>query len=103
MEFSTALVEESRRLGETLRTADPDAPVPTCPGWTLRQLLAHVGRGHRWAATIVRERSTEPIDPRTVADGKPPADPDTAVAWLADGATVLLDAVATDRDVPVWT
>ena len=32
---------------------DLERPVPTCPGWTLRQLATHLGRGHRWAAQIV--------------------------------------------------
>src|SRR2546430_23402 len=27
---------------------DLERPVPTCPGWTFRQLATHVGRGHRW-------------------------------------------------------
>jgi len=102
MDTATALVEENRRLGELLRAADPTTPVPTCPGWTLEQLLTHVGRGYRWAATIVRERADERVDVRTVADGKPPAD--DPVGWLAEGPRLLVEAVAdTGPDVPVWT
>jgi uncharacterized protein (TIGR03083 family) len=104
MDVATALVEQNRLLGEMLRTADPETPVPTCPGWGLHQLLTHVGRGDRWAATIVRERSDAPVDIRTVADGKPPVDVDAAVKWLTGGAELLLKAVAaTGADVPVWT
>jgi uncharacterized protein (TIGR03083 family) len=102
MDTATAFVEENRRLGELLRTADPETPVPTCPGWGLRQLLTHVGRGDRWAAMIVRERADARVDIRTVPDGKPPAD--DPVGWLADSARLLLDEVAaTGPDVPVWT
>jgi uncharacterized protein (TIGR03083 family) len=102
MNPADALLDENRRLGELLATADPEVPVPTCPGWTLRQLLTHVGRGDRWAATIVRDRAEERVDIRTVADGKPPAD--DPVGWLADSARALVDAVAaTGPDVPVWT
>jgi uncharacterized protein (TIGR03083 family) len=104
MDSATTFVEQNRLLGELLRTADPAAPVPTCPGWSLRQLLAHVGRGHRWAAMIVRERADGPVDQRAVPDGKPPTDPDAAVSWLTDGAALLLDAVGgTGADVQVWT
>ena len=39
-------------LAEIAATADPATQVPTCPDWTLRQLITHVGRAHRWAATI---------------------------------------------------
>jgi uncharacterized protein (TIGR03083 family) len=102
MNPADALVDENLRLGELLATADPEVPVPTCPGWTLRQLLTHVGRGDRWAAMIVRDRAQERVDTRTVPDGKPPAgDP---VGWLAGSARLLVDAVAaTGPDVPVWT
>lgn len=102
MNPADALVDENRRLGELLATADPETPVPSCPGWVLRQLLTHVGRGDRWAATIVRERAQERVDTRTVPDGKPPAD--DPVGWLAASARLLVDAVATTGpDVPVWT
>jgi uncharacterized protein (TIGR03083 family) len=102
MDTATALVEENRRLGEMLRGADPETPVPTCPGWALRQLLTHVGRGDRWAAMIVRERADARVDIRTVPDGKPPAD--DPIGWLAESARLLLDEVATTGpDVPVWT
>jgi uncharacterized protein (TIGR03083 family) len=104
VDTSAALVEQNRLLGELTHDADMATAVPTCPGWTLRQLVAHVGRGHRWAATIVREKSDSPVDPRTVADGKPPADPEAALSWLHASATSLLDAVAaTGADTPVWT
>jgi uncharacterized protein (TIGR03083 family) len=102
MKPADALVEENRRLAELLAAADPQTPVPTCPGWALRQLLTHVGRGDRWAATIVRERAQERVDIRTVPDGKPPAD--DPVGWLTAGPRLLLEAVeATGPDVAVWT
>ncbi|WP_300018562.1 maleylpyruvate isomerase family mycothiol-dependent enzyme [Pseudonocardia sp.] len=101
MDHSAALLRENDRLVTLIRDAPSDTPVPTCPGWTLRNLVTHVGRGDRWAATIARERSTGPVDIRTVADGKPPAD---AAQWLADGARLLLDGVASaGPDTPVWT
>lgn len=104
MDFAVALTEQNRLLGELTRDADPSTPVPTCPGWTLQQLVRHVGRGHRWAAAMVRERAGSPADPRTVADGKPPADPDGVLAWLHESAAAVIDAVAaTGADVPIWT
>lgn len=96
------MIEQNRLLAEIARTGDPSTPVPTCPRWTLRQLVAHVGRGDRWAAIMIRERSTSPLDIRTVPDGKP-ADGD-AVEWLQAGARMLIDAVGTaGPDAPVWT
>ncbi|GAA3381969.1 maleylpyruvate isomerase N-terminal domain-containing protein [Cryptosporangium minutisporangium] len=103
-DYAAALLDQDRRFAEQLRGAELDTPVPTCPDWTLSQLLRHLGRGHRWAAQIVRERRDSPLDPRVVEDGKPPADEDGALAWVGGGGQILLDAVAgTGPDTPVWT
>ena len=37
------------------------APVPTCPDWTVRDLVAHQGMVHRWAAALLRGEAD--IDP----------------------------------------
>jgi uncharacterized protein (TIGR03083 family) len=104
VDFRAALIEETKAFGEAIRAADPSTPVPTCPGWTLNQLLKHLGRGHRWAAQIVAERRIEPLDPRAVRDGKPPEDPDAAMAWLNGGAQAVIDAVDhVGSDARVWT
>ena len=66
--------------------------------------MRHVGRGDRWAAQIVAEQATDPVDPRTVAGGKPPAGRDDEIAWLQDGVRALLDAVGkSGAQAPVWT
>lgn len=52
---------------------------------------------------MVREQSLTQIDPRTVEGGKPPADDAGALEWLVGGGPILLDAVAADPSVPVWT
>jgi uncharacterized protein (TIGR03083 family) len=103
-QLDRALLEQSRLLGELTRTADLDVPVPTCPEWTLRQLVTHVGRGDRWAATIVETRADEPVDPRTVSDGRPPSEPGAVAEWLVAGAQRVADAVAgAPADTTVWT
>lgn len=104
MDFAAALVEQNRAFGEVMRGGDPSTPVPTCPDWTLAQLFRHVGRGDRWAAQIITDRVDHFLDPRTVADGKPPPEPDAAIVWLHDGARRLIDAVEqAGLETPVWT
>jgi uncharacterized protein (TIGR03083 family) len=104
VEFAAALLDQNDEFAEVLRGADAAMPVPTCPGWTLKQLMRHVGRGDRWAGQIVGDRLSEALDPREVRGGKPPDDGDGAIEWLKGGARELIDAV--DRvgpDTPVWT
>lgn len=104
MDYASALLEQNRAFGEVIDSADPSTPVPSCPGWTFKQLFRHVGRGDRWAAQIVADQADDYLDPRTIEGGKPPPDPDEALSWLHGGAQRLLDAVEeVGLATPVWT
>ncbi|GAA3005022.1 maleylpyruvate isomerase family mycothiol-dependent enzyme [Actinokineospora diospyrosa] len=99
MDHAAVLVDHTARLAALAAAADPATPVPTCPEWSLGQLARHVGRGHRWAAEIVR--GGEFVHPSAVADGTPSGD---QALWLTGASGLLLDAVArTGSDSPVWT
>ncbi|MEU4673731.1 maleylpyruvate isomerase N-terminal domain-containing protein [Amycolatopsis sp. NPDC023774] len=50
-----ALEIEARVLGEVAHAASVEAPVPTAPGWTLGELLRHVGSVHRVTLGWLRE------------------------------------------------
>jgi len=92
-DYAAALTEQNRMLGELLQGADWSVPVSTCPGWTLLQLLRHVGRGDRWAAQIIADRADASLDPRLVRDGRPPDDAPGAIRWLSQSPLTLLAAV----------
>jgi len=73
-------------------------PVPTCPEWTLADLLAHVGSAHHWAEQTVRTRATE-----FCPFAKPPRDFDAVCTWYDEGLDQLLQTLtAVDPDEPVW-
>jgi len=104
VDFRAALLDQTQAFGELIRAADPSTPVPTCPDWTLKQLFRHVGRGSRWAAQIIAERRSQPLDPRDVRDGKPPEDPDAAIDWLNGGPQQVMVAIdQVGSDARVWT
>ncbi len=90
-------------LAEILAERDQSLPIPTCPEWTLRQLVTHVGRAHRWAAEITRTRSDAFIPFREVPDGKLPDDPAEQRAWLRAGAARIVDAVREADSDLVWS
>jgi uncharacterized protein (TIGR03083 family) len=82
---------------------DPQAPVPSCPGWTVHDLVDHLGRLHRWVGGIVRDRSQEHVDVRAVPGG--PDDPKQRVAWFEEGVAALAGGfadIAEDEEVWNW-
>jgi uncharacterized protein (TIGR03083 family) len=65
------------------------APVPTCPDWTVRDLVAHQGMVHRWAAALVR--GEQDVDPEALeAAGRTELDP---LEWLRDGVIELAETL----------
>jgi uncharacterized protein (TIGR03083 family) len=67
------------------------APVPTCPDWTVRDLVAHQGMVHRWAAALVVGRHLDAeATKRFERQGRSHSDP---LAWLREGAIELARAI----------
>jgi uncharacterized protein (TIGR03083 family) len=101
--LSWSIRDDTAALAGLAAEVDESCRVPTCPGWTFRQLVTHVGRAQRWAATIVERRSAEFIAFRDVPDGKLPADPESRPGWLNAGARQLIEAISDGADERVWT
>ena len=98
------LAEEGARFVAAIERGDPGATVPSCPEWTLRELVRHTGGVHRWATRVVSERRAEPVDEELEAiAGGWPEDEDLA-AWFRAGHTLLVDALrAAPDDLECWT
>lgn len=100
--YAEAIVAEVAAFTDTIHGADLELRVPTCPEWTLRDLVRHVGRAYHWSGQIVAGRATEFVPFEDVVDGKLP--PDGHAEWLRAGAAKLLDAVAdVGPENHVWT
>jgi uncharacterized protein (TIGR03083 family) len=79
------------------------APVPSCPGWTLGNLVRHVGGGHRWVEDIIRTRATDflPDDQVRKLDGDDSAEVPTG--WLTEGAEQLERTLrAAGPETEIW-
>ncbi|MCQ8772400.1 maleylpyruvate isomerase family mycothiol-dependent enzyme [Streptomyces telluris] len=96
-------------------------PVPSCPGWSVSDLVVHLGSVHRGVAHIIRDRLTGPPDacdpafsaglPEDTADWPRPEHapnhgplPQSLADWFADGAAAL-EALFRSRapEEPAWT
>jgi uncharacterized protein (TIGR03083 family) len=77
------------------------APVPTCPDWTVRDLIAHQGMVHRWAAALVRGERV--VDPDAFeVQGRTEVDP---LEWLREGVLELAETLTrapADARAPVF-
>jgi uncharacterized protein (TIGR03083 family) len=86
---------------EAVAGLDPQATVPTCPEWRVRDLVGHIGQAYRWTAGLVRSRAAAPPpDPRDAEPGRPQDWP----GWLRDSAADLESVIAeTGPETAVWT
>src|ERR1051326_790516 len=55
-----ALRREGELLAAAAERAGMGAAVPSCPDWTVRDLLKHTGYVHRWATDIVSRGLARP-------------------------------------------
>ena len=104
MDRVALLAEEGARFVAAVERGDPSATVPSCPEWTLRELVHHTGGIHRWATRVVAERSPEPIDEELEAiAGGWPADEDLA-PWFRAGHALLVGALrSAPDDLECWS
>lgn len=89
---------EGMALGAAAAASELDAPIPRCDGWAVRDLLAHIGEVHRWAAAIVGTPRTDP----GVSAPEVPGDADL-VDWYAEGHRALVETLrSAPADLDCW-
>ncbi|MFE1271476.1 maleylpyruvate isomerase family mycothiol-dependent enzyme [Streptomyces sp. NPDC058757] len=99
-EHIDALETAGRALAEAAEAAGTDAPVPTCPGWRVRDLLRHTATVHRWATGFVAEGHREY---RPEGDG-PDLDGTALLAHYREGHAALVAALrAAPETLAAWT
>ena len=92
------------RIVEVLGDVDLAAPVPSCPGWDMGELVRHLGGVHRWATTFVVTGRTTPIreDQETQVGGWP--QDDQLKGWFEEGVRSLAAGLrAAPEDLVCWT
>lgn len=96
-DFDAVTAHGTARFAERASRADLLAPVPTCPGWTVRDLAEHLGEVHRWVVHAVIHGSPD------APDVDPPKGQADLVAWYRESADELLKTLrSTPVDAPAW-
>jgi len=100
-DYLAHLARDGGRMAE-LAKGDLAAAVPTCPAWTLRDLIEHTGQVHRWQTEACR------VDaggfPERAGTDQPPTDGGALAGWFQEGvdkAVATMGAVAPGE--PRWT
>ncbi|NLJ53445.1 MAG: maleylpyruvate isomerase family mycothiol-dependent enzyme [Intrasporangiaceae bacterium] len=69
------------------------APVPTCPGWSVADLVRHQGIVHRWAAGLLSGEEPDARVHEAAAESVT-----NLLDWFDEGATDLLDVLSKTRE-----
>jgi uncharacterized protein (TIGR03083 family) len=104
-EYIAALRREGVQLAQAAERVDLSARVPTCPEWTVRDLLSHIGGVHRWAAAFVSRALTTPMDQAQEDAAIGPRPDDAAlVEWYREGHAALISALeSAPANLQCWT
>ena len=99
-QYFAALAVESAAFDEAVSACPLSAPVPSCPEWTVADLVYHLGGVHRFWAAVVAQRLSSPSGVERPL--RPP--PEDLVAWAREQASALQAALAgAEPATPVWT
>ena len=83
-----------------------ELPVPTCPEWTLFDLVEHLGQVHRfWARAVEAGPADAPPAEPASQDAGAPREPGALLDWSADSTRLLLEALreaGPDRGCWTW-
>lgn len=96
----TLITDRSAALRAAAAAAPDDTRVPSCPDWSVRDLLAHIGEVQRFWAAVVAAGPTD--QPPGDEGAQPPAG--ELSGWAAESTELLVDTLR--RVVPdhgCWT
>ncbi len=100
-DYLDSIRRDSTALAAAGRTG-LDAPIDACPGWTVGDLVGHVGQVHQWFTLLLNAKLDEKVRFR---DAPEPPSGDEVVPWFEEMAGTVLAALERtdpDRIVQTW-
>ena len=83
-------------MASAIGLADPAAPVPACPGWTVRDLVTHLVAVHVWARAALDTDTPPPYDEKVLG-------PELAEEYFAASQDLMARLRELPGSHPCWT
>ena len=99
MDYSKAIVKSSASIANIAKETDLGTRIPSCPDWTVGDLVFHLASVQRFWAAAVRERNPQVsphLDDSDVDDAE-------LVVWARDQTDALVNALTIASGAPCWT
>jgi uncharacterized protein (TIGR03083 family) len=99
-EYLASIRADTDAMAAVARSAPLGTKVPSCPKWTIEELVEHASQAHRWGTGNIGQ----PPDagPKMPDDSHPDDQP--VADWLEQGADALLDGLSSaGPSQPCWT
>jgi uncharacterized protein (TIGR03083 family) len=100
LSYLAALERDGEAFADSCAAADLQAPVPSCPGWSVADLVWHLAEVHWFWTTVVREQLTTPS---SYVEPTRPVDADLLDFYRHGLAETVRVLSAADPDTVVWT
>ncbi|WP_037576891.1 maleylpyruvate isomerase N-terminal domain-containing protein [Phaeacidiphilus oryzae] len=98
------LGRQAEAFASTVAGADGGARVPSCPEWTLTELVGHAGGAVWWGGEIVRRRADPDLEPMRLEEPEPPKELPAAAEWLvAQAGRLSRESAEAGPDAPCWS
>ena len=98
--YIAATEREGGAVGVVAATGDLDAPVPSCPRWSLQKLVGHLGWVYNWVSAHIEQRAATMLNRDDVP--RPPQG-QAVVDWYAEAHARVLAALRdVDPDEEIW-
>jgi uncharacterized protein (TIGR03083 family) len=99
-QYLDVITTESVVLADAAERAGLDAPVPSCPEWTVADLVAHIGEVQQWARIMVEQRVQERLSRRSLPFAPSGSE---LIPWFRLQAPALVAVLgSTDAATPMW-
>jgi uncharacterized protein (TIGR03083 family) len=98
-EFLDQIEQQASALRTAAVTAGPEEPVPTCPEWTVRNLVRHIARVHNW---VVKALNSAPDSSERHPDRPPELWEDLLPWWDEQVAAMVAKLREGGPDAPAW-